>query len=168
MATKTKNIQRSSGFRDRQTRSLYSRYYRLGAHFKETVLKYEVERSQARRREEKVREKLEELERREAFLEGRKANLLAEKLTREDSSSTSIFMSPPRTSKIRKTEAESIFKDHSGFLDQESRASDQAAMRGPTWTTATPAPGRERETPRWSTYFTSPTTPSRWTRTFFP
>ena len=117
MATKTKNIQRSSGFRDRQTRSLYSRYYRLGAHFKETVLKYEVERSQARRREEKVREKLEELERREAFLEGRKANLLAEKLTREDSSSTSIFMSPPRTSKIRKTEAESIFKDHSGFLD---------------------------------------------------
>ena len=111
------SIQRSAGFQDRQFRNLFTRYYNLRAHFKETVLKYEVEKSQAARRTEKVRERLGELERREAFLEGRKANLLAEKLTREDSSSSSIFFSPPRSSKIRKTEVESIFKDRSGFLD---------------------------------------------------
>ena len=111
------SIRRSAGFQDRQFRNLFTRYYRLRAHFKETVLKYEVEKSQAARKKEKVRERLGELERREAFLEGRKANLLAEKLTREDSSSSSIFFSPPRSSKIRKTEVESIFKDSSGFLD---------------------------------------------------
>ena len=111
------SIQRSAGFQDRQFRNLFTRYYRLRAHFKETVLKYEVERSRARRREKKVRENLEELQRREALLEGRKADLLAEKVTREDSSNNSIFFSPPKAGNIRKSEAKSIFKDHSGFLD---------------------------------------------------
>ena len=88
-------------------------------------MRYEVERSQSLRREKKGRDKLDELERREAFLQGKKDHLLAEirapfeALFASPPSLESFFNSPPRKPKTRRTEAGSVsvFQSNSGFLD---------------------------------------------------
>ena len=119
------SLQRSSGFQDRQRSSLFRRHFHQRSRFKEGMMKYEVERSQSLRREKKGRDKLDELERREAFLQGKKDHLLAEirapfeALFASPPSIESFFNSPPRKAKTRKTEAGSVsvFQSNSGFLD---------------------------------------------------
>ena len=133
------SLNRSSAFQDRQIRNLFTRYYKHRAHFKETMMRYEVEKSKALRRGRHDRAKLDELERREAFIQGRKEHLLMEineraaqasegqKRREEDEekykedemskSSTTMFGSPPATAKIRRTETVSIFKGRSSFQD---------------------------------------------------
>ena len=119
------SLHRSSGFQDRQRSSLFRRHFHQRSRFKEGMMKYEVERSQSLRREKKGRDKLDELERREAFLQGKKDHLLAEirapfeALFASPPSIESFFNSPPRKAKTRKTEAGSVsvFQSNSGFLD---------------------------------------------------
>ena len=113
-------INRSSAFQDRQMRNLFRRHYKQRSYFKEAMMRCEVERIQTLRKKKKLKEKLDELERRKAFLQGRRENLLSvsshgRKRRREDDhTSTTTF----RTTKIRRIEAAppSIFKG-SGFLD---------------------------------------------------
>ena len=117
------SLNRSSAFQDRQIRNLFTRYYKHRAHFKETMMRYEVEKSKALRRGRHDRDKLDELERREAFLQGRKEHLhseITESLSGTSEDSVPLYGSPPRTTKIRKKEAAasvSIFQASSGFLD---------------------------------------------------
>ena len=91
-------------------------------------MRYEVYRSQTIRKGRQDRGKLDELERREAFLQGRRQHLLTEirRLARareerreekEKEYSTSMFGSPTTTAKIRRTETASIFKGRSSFQD---------------------------------------------------
>ena len=91
------------------------------------------------RRRRQGRDKLDELGRREAFLQGRKEHLLMEinerlaqaresrrRMEEEEEkyeeyemskSSTTMFGSPTATAKIRRTETVSIFKGRSSFQD---------------------------------------------------
>ena len=85
------SLHRSSGFQDRQRSSLFRRHFHQRSRFKEGMMKYEVERSQSLRREKKGRDKLDELERREAFLQGKKDHLLAEIRAPFEA----LFASPP-------------------------------------------------------------------------
>lgn len=125
LATKIKNLHRSAAFQDRQIRNLYSRHAKHRALFKETMMRYDVERNQAQRRERRNQDKLDELERREAFLHGRREHLLLEmdeRLARsrekeDEEDPTNMFQSPTTTAKIRRTETSSIFRDRSSFQD---------------------------------------------------
>ena len=121
------SLHRSAGFQDRQMRRLFRLHFHQRSHFKETLIKYELERGQTLKRSRKARDKLDELERREAFLQGRKEALLVEiraaleELFASPPSMESFFdsPSPPRRSKIRRTETGgiSVFQGNSGFLD---------------------------------------------------
>ena len=88
------------------------------------MMRYEVYRSQTIRRGKQDRDKLDELERREAFLQGRKEHLLKEIKERlawareeEKEYSTTMFGSPTTTAKIRRTETVGISKGRSSFQD---------------------------------------------------
>ena len=121
------SLNRSSAFQDRQIRNLFNRHYKQRSHFKETMMRYEVYRSQTIRKGRQDRGKLDELERREAFLQGRRQHLLTEingRLARaregrreEKQYSTTMFGSPTTSAKIRRTETVSIFKGRSSFQD---------------------------------------------------
>ena len=118
------SLSRSSAFQDRQIRNLFNRHYKQRSHFKEVMMRYEVYRSQTIRRGKQDRDKLDELERREAFLQGRKEHLLKEIKERlawareeEKEYSTTMFGSPTTTAKIRRTETVGISKGRSSFQD---------------------------------------------------
>ena len=102
------SLRRSAGFQDRQIRSLFNSHYPYRARFKELHLRYELAHSQSLKKQTKLREQLEELERREEDLEFRKTQL---QLVMDG------FFTSPRDSKIINPHDDSFFADNSGFLD---------------------------------------------------
>ena len=73
------SLERSSAFQARQMRSLFGRFYELGSHYKGKMKKYQEAKEVNHRRKTNLVDKMEELRRRQTFLEGRKERLLAAK-----------------------------------------------------------------------------------------
>ena len=73
------SLERSSAFQQRQMRSLFSRYYKLGSYYQGKMKKYQEAEEVNHRRKTNLVDKLDELKRRQAFLQGRKERLLAAK-----------------------------------------------------------------------------------------
>ena len=74
------SLERSSAFQQRQMRSLFSRYYKLGSYYQGKMKKYQETEEVNHRRKTNLVDKLDESVRRKAFLEGRKERLLAAKV----------------------------------------------------------------------------------------
>ena len=74
------SLERSSAFQQRQMRSLFSRHYKLGSNYQGKMKRYQETEEVNHRRKTNLVDKLDELRRRQAFLEGRKERLLAAKV----------------------------------------------------------------------------------------
>ena len=70
------SLERSSAFQQRQMRSLFSRYYKLGSNYQGKMKRYQEAEEVNHRRKTNLVDKLDESVRRKAFLEGRKEHLL--------------------------------------------------------------------------------------------
>ena len=101
------SLNRSSAFQDHQLRSLFSVHYKQRLRFKETMRSYE----ETLRRKSHLQAELDALERREAFLEGRRENLLTQMSEVEEEEMRNLFAAT-LTSPNR-----SISKDRSSFHD---------------------------------------------------
>ena len=73
------SLERSSAFQQRQMRSLFSRHYKLGSNYQGKMKRYQETEEVNHRRKTNLVDKLDELKRRQAFLQGRKERLLAAK-----------------------------------------------------------------------------------------
>ena len=74
------SLERSSAFQQRQMRSLFSQYYKLGSNYQGKMKKYQEAEEVNHRRKTNFVDRMEELRRKQAFLEGRKERLLAAKV----------------------------------------------------------------------------------------
>ena len=81
------SLNKSSAFQDHQMRSLFNGHYKQRRSFKETMWSYE----ETLRRKSHLQAKLDALERREAFLEGRRENLLNEMSEVEEEEMRKLF-----------------------------------------------------------------------------